>query len=74
MIGVKGVLKALKTTFSIAVFSKGFADKSSGSSTAKKENYVDFADGHSINDVMCVTYPPYIMCFKRDKNGFYTAI
>jgi len=76
MIGVKGVLRALKTTFSNAVFSKSFAIESLGSSTAKKENYVDFADRRSINDVVCVAYPhpPYITCFKRDKNGLYTAI
>jgi len=74
MIGVKGILEALKMTFSIAVFSKSFADRSSGSLVAKKENYEDFAGGRSINDVMCVTYPPYIMCFKRDKTVSYTPI
>jgi len=76
MIGVKGVLKALKTTFSNAVFSKSFANASPGSSTAKKENYTDFVDGHSIDEIMCITcpHPPYIACFKRDKDGLYTAI
>jgi len=74
MIGVKGILKALKMTFSITLFSKSFADRSSGSLVAKKENYGDFADERGINDIVCVMYPPFVACFKRGKDGLYTAI
>jgi len=74
MIGVKGVLKALKTTFSNAVFSKSFTSRSFGSSAVKKENYEDFDDKRSNNDVVCIMWPPFVMCFKRGKDGLYTAI